>query len=632
LPQTGAPTQEHIDRMYSLVQSRYQGRNKRIKSVRDRRWNIVGPTIPKAFRKTVKEARLPYVRDLVKRGQAVLASAMPNPKRKPIDGAKVKDTKLSSKVERWLKASYRRMSRDEAVFEQITDALASDGEAVWKVTLRTKDWGEARRDEEKYPDDADSDKYLARAHKVWKNHFPFQWEHIDTQTFYPVRRGPDGFLETLEVSTRETYAVVDELGLSLTNGKIEPRLSDLGPVIAADPSFAEVIPSIDFTNTCQYAEYYNTTHCAYLVNGKIVKVEEHPYGEPPYFNPLFSPTSAKDPQYRTEGLADSILQLQDHVEEYTTIRMNWAQLTGFPVGRLRPVTEDAVLATEGDLKITWEQGGTVKAPDGFMWEWTPAPGTGSDLAALTEFFTMLIKDVSLAPILYGEAQGDLSGPAAQSLIAMARAIFGPAIENVGREFDRMGAFMLRLVDREIGVPVPVWERPGLTKTDKKTHPGGWIELGPDDIDGYYDVEHELAPVVQLERMAKAIWLADAQARGAVTMNYYREEGLGINDPEEMDKEVKVEQYRNSQPYTDAVLQEVFRRIPSLAQAAPMAAQQMMMPGAPPEAMPVQPGGPGVPMVAGVGQEMPGTGQMGGVMATMPTGGPPAGPQLTPARM
>ena len=631
---TGAPTQAEIKTILTRAKSRYDGRNARIKAVQDHRWNLTGPTIPKAFRKTTKEARLPYVRDLLKRGQAILGSQLPKPKVEP-QSRKPGDVKNASKRERYLASSYRRMDPKGLTFHNITDALCADGEAVWKLSLRMSEWAGEERDS---AGDEEDETYLARVGKIHREHYPICWEHVDTQTFYPIRQDHDGFIETVEISTRETYAVLDELGVKYEyeNGKY--RLEDLGPVISPAASMADPIPTVNLTDTCEYSEHYNMDHVTYSVDGVKIKSEKHPFRRPPYYNPLFSPTSAKDPQYRTEGLADGILQLQDHLEWITTIRLNWASLTGFPTGRIVPVTEDATLAgTEQSNKVVWEQGGIVKAPDGFKFEWVPTPGTGQELGVLQDFFKDLTDDVSLAPILYGEAQGDLSGPAAQSLIAMARAIFGPASDNLQTEFNRMASDIQWLIENVIKDDVPVFEKAGKTATEKKAHPGGWIELGPDDIDGYYEVEHEMAPVVAIERMSKAIWLADAWARGGVDAEYYREEGLGINDPEEMDRRVRTEKLRDSQPYTDALIMKFMERVSSMAppQAQPQLQQMLQpgQPGAPPAGIPVQPGGPGIPMVAGVGDSMqPGMpGPIGGAMAQMPSTTPP-GMAVAPGQM
>ncbi|HYE76681.1 MAG TPA: hypothetical protein VEI97_01715, partial [bacterium] len=112
--------------------------------------------------------------------------------------------------------------------------------------------------------------------------------------------------------------------------------------------------------------------------------------------------------------------------------------------------------------------------------------------------------------------------------------FDPGAKSMAQAFDEMAAWMLEMVERRIKAPVPVWYG------NLKKKQGEWLELDPREIEGVYRVQHVIEPVIPLERQQKAMLLADAQARGAVDMNTYREDGLGIDDPERMEDKVLIE--------------------------------------------------------------------------------------------
>ena len=74
----------------------------------------------------------------------------------------------------------------------------------------------------------------------------------------------------------------------------------------------------------------------------------------------------------------------------------------------------------------------------------------------------------------------------------------------------------------------------------------------DEVGGYYEVFHSLAPVIPMEQMQKTVWLTQGQQTGAVTMRRLREDGYGIEDPDQEDREVWIEKLEQGPVFQNAV--------------------------------------------------------------------------------
>ena len=578
------------------AQVKYAGRNKRIDDVFQRRFNLIEPRIPKNYKTIAESWKVPLVRRLLRSSQALMAANLPTPKRVPTNPESPKSREAADLIEKWLTAAYGKMGL--RAFAQLTDALPADGEAVLKATLRTHRWGDVKR----APGEA-AERYNERVETARRQRFPFVWEHVATSTYLPIDQDVDGVSEALEVTFREPRAIGAQYGLAPgQKGKLT-KLSEVGQVVRENA----------WPRACRWIEFFDRDgHFVYMADDEVVREGEHNYGRVPFYNPKFSVTSIHDPAYETEGIADPLLLLQDQICEALTIHGTWAYMAGFPIAHLVPVTEDAIPLDEKDDVIDIEPGGTITAPLGWRWEWVNLPATGRDLSILYDRLLDQANEAGLAKILSPNPDATrVSGPVAATLVAIGKSVFGPALVELAVAFDELAFWMLRMIDQEIKAPVPLWHEGS----------GKWLEIGPDDINGYYEVKHTLVPVIPMERMQNAIMLADAQARGAITMNRLREDGYNITAPDEEGDAVWLERQEASPQFNNMVMAEFMRQIgqeqgagsnaQNMAQIGQILMQlgqvlvslQMGQAGASPEQPPVQPAGEGVPMVAGVGQGM-----------------------------
>ncbi len=584
--------QAYISEISKYVEEQYSKRNERIANVTSRRLRLEPAKIPVQFKQTAAEMRSPIVSDFIRRAKMIIGGSLPMPKRQPIkEGPAAQGN--STDIEEWFTAAYQQMNSARGnTWGMITDSIVADGMAVWKLATKLNSWGNVNRN-----DDEGDDEYNDRVEEEHKSNFPFYWEHVASSTFYPIAYDEEGLSEVIEITKRQSLPVANKYGLGIKDGK----LARLGEP-AVSPMNIETAPK-----TCDVKEYWSRTHCVYMIDDTIIKISRHNYKRPPYFCALADVTGIKDVSYQGISLADPLLSIQDLLDAFITIQMNWAFLNGFPTPKLVPVDPDAFIDTKNPPVVEWKVGEMMVPPNGFTIDFLNVPPVGSDLTQLRDYLKGMADQVSLAPVLYGYAAGaDTANATTLTLISVAKSVLSEATNNIVRQFNEMGEFMLWLIDKVIQKDVPISYDDG----EKKA----WKKIGPSDIKGYYRMEHDLQPIIPSERQWKAIMLADAHQRGAVDMNTYREDGLGYTAPEKLDKKVKIEEFRNMPEYRSTLWAEIARRIQAVN---PMAQQQGT-----PANMPIGMAGPGISPLAGIQQPM----TPGGPMAAPPQGTSQPAPQ------
>lgn len=602
MPTTGLPKgdfAEYVTSRKKRLQERWKPRNQKIDEVWARRRNERAPYVPEGFRETTQEFHAPFVRDLIRRSQAIIGDRPPSPTVIPLKVGPEAQAN-ADKRELFLIAARRRMLQREDTWGMITDAFANDAEATWMIGVHLQPWGKAQGEDES------DEEFNTRTESLRRQKFPFRWEHIPSKSYLPDRFDDDGLGECQVVTSHDAIEIAEKYDLHPEKGKLVKGGKEVGAIVESD-----------YPGSCEVIRWYNRTHFATLVDDEVVEgPDEHDLGRPPIFHATFSTTSSKDPGFLTEGLADSILELQDKIENFFTAIENYIWESAFPAYQVRPVSEDAIpqYQTTGKKEIKKRPGKAIEnLPYGHVLEPVTMPPIGPDLRVMLDFLSTTLDRVSLARILYAELQGDTSGPVATSLIAMAKSIFGPGLTNLARAMDETDAFMQEMIEKKIKHPVPVWlEYEKIDGEITRRVTSDWMELTPEDIDGYYAVENKLAPIIPLEQQQRIIQLTDGMERSLVTQRRVLEEGYLINAPEKELEAVEVEKYANLEMYKQMVFAEFQRRIGQNQEAVSSGSAPVP---------PVGPGGP-VPQLAGVQQVLqpgfPGSPMM--PPAGVPTGG------------
>ncbi len=564
---TRTPTggwETYIMGLVSYLRGLYAERNKQIMEIRRHRMMEYSVNVPEKCKITASEIVLPLTFDFIRRTVAILADTIPHPKRIPLGDSSEAQVR-SSKIESWLTEAYKEMSH-QPVYQEIVDSLPADGMTVWKAYLKRHDFFVLRNPDEE-PDD-----YRKRITKHRQSKFPFAWEHIDSTTYYPVGTGED---EVLEISRRECLPLVRQYNLGMGN---DGRLTK---------SRYGVKGNVDWPESVEFIEYWNRDMYCYLADGVLVEKGEHGYGRPPYYIAYASVISDKSPNHRSISFAFPLIAIEQALSDLTTIQMNWNKMHGFPSGKLRPVSDDAIQGFDQLDEVVIKPGDIMQIPLGYDFDWISPPPAGAGMAALEDFLSGLAKEISLAPVLYGITSSNTSNAAVASMVAIAKSIFGPALINLTNQFGQMASWMLEMVDTVFEDDVPVWDSNG-KKAD-------WITISPKEIEGHYRVGHEITAVIPAEQYQKTLVLADGNQRGLIPDEVVIEDGYGYPNPEALLDKVFINEITKTNAYK-VYLWGKFMEMMGEQGGVPQEGT--------PAGIPAAPGGPGAPVVSGVGRPLP----------------------------
>lgn len=544
----------------------FQARNTKIREGRDRRFRKQRVKIPEEYRRISSEFKSPFIFDILRRVPGLVATTLPTPKVRPYtEGASAQ--KNSSLREDWLRYGSVRMDKDCSTFFKIIDAIGADGCGCWKTLLDRHMWGAYGPKGDKESDG----EYNKRVSEYHRAHWPIFREHVVTDTVYPLK-DENGIGQVLQITKDSGAVLARKYGLSFTkDGWVKGR-----------DSYAENPP-----DQAKFIEYWNREYFVYMVDDLIVKKGRHNYGDVPYFFAPLGETSSPKIEDQYFGLGWVMEPLCDKFDSFMTALENYAMISAFPYPTLKPISEMAI-ADEGQSKqVRLVQGEIYTPPMGYELVWMQPPNIHQDVIRVLDFLKNEIDRLGLAPVLYGLFQGEQSSASQQTAISVAKSILSAGINNICTEFNREARLRFRMIEL-LGEPVPIWRTDGPQRE--------WLELGPEDLHGYYEVEHTLEPVIPAEQQMRYMFLADAQARGAITMNQLREEGLSINAPEKVDMDVMVETARKSTQYQNMLFSKWIEKFHP-EEGGPYAG------GAPEANLPVAPGGVGAQGAAGLNQGM-----------------------------
>ena len=511
----------YVKQLATHLESKYGARNAYLADVRNRRFMRHKPKVPAQYQQTAATYQSPLIFDLCRKAGAMIGTQMPEPRVRPIkEGSRAQEA--SSLQEAWYAAAYRRMDEGKSEYLKHIDACIADSASVLHIRLDKHKWagktekgvtslakGEDEKDEE----------YIGRVEEHHRANFPFDWQQIPIETFYPTYDADGRLVEVVLRGERDAYPVASKYGLKKEGGKWVKEGKRVGPISPEGRS-----------GNVKFTEYWNAELMLRMLDDDVVEAKFHNYGRPPFFETRAVVTSSRDVVEEVMGLPAPLVGLQDTTDSLGTMFLNWILMTAFPTPVLRPIPGEQYVKPGNDEKLVWDIGKLITPPEGTTFEWMTLPALSGDLK---EFFNILAatsKEVGLATILSGEMpQGDVSGPAVTTMLAVAKSIFGTLVANLCKSFDEMAMFMAERIEQDIHEPVPVWER----ASNKDTKAARWIEMGPKDIKGHYVVEHSMKYVLPAEKWQRTLGLASLKNQNVPVPDekILGEEGLGISDPE-----------------------------------------------------------------------------------------------------
>ena len=595
---------KYVKELATHLETKYSARNVYLADVRNRRFMRQKPKVPEQYQQTAATYQSPLIFDLCRKAVAMIGTQLPEPKVRPIRaGSRAQDA--SSTQEAWYAAAYRRMDEGRSEYLKHIDACIADSASVMHIRMDKHKWAGKTEDGTTKlvkGEDEESEDFVGRVEEHHRSNFPFDWQQIPIETFYPTYDADGKLVEVVLRGERESYPIASKYGVKKEGGKWVKEGKRIGPVSPEGRS-----------GNVKFTEYWNGELMLRMLDDDVVEAVQHNYGHPSFFETRAVVTSSRDVVEEVMGLAAPLVGLQDTTDSLGTMFLNWIYLTAYPTPVVRPVPGEQYIPPTDDKKLVWKIGKMMVSPEGATLDWMSLPPLSGDLKEFFNILTATSKEVGLASILSGEMpQGDVSGPAVTTMLAVAKSIFGTLVANLCKTFDEMAMFMAERIEQDIHDTVPVWERGG----NKDSKAARWIEMGPKDIQGHYVVEHAMKYVLPAETMQKAMFLTSMKNQGVTVPNTkILEDGVGVSKPEEWEDAYEVEQMAMAPEIRQVKIQLALEELMGKPGSQVKPRESLGSPAQPATG----PGGPFMPQEPGV---------QTGIVPGAPNAAPP--PQANPA--
>lgn len=524
-------TEQTLKELKSTLQSDYQARDQYIRYIRAVRNGEVAVKIPKAFLDIgiAEPIKTRLSADAVKRIVAVLTTSDPIVRIRPYDqtiGAQ-EDSDLK---EKWANAALSDIERrqGESVLDSFVQDVVVDGVGFLKCLYTPHMWGDIPTlEEEEAPE-----QYLARSADYRRRTGPpFILQAPDPLTVYPVW-GDTGLVGIMEIVQRPQAELISKYKLKVA------RDGTLVPASAGGyETFLRREGSLPYVNrTSEWGEFWDESWAYYFVDGHLVHSFEHKLGRVPYFPAIGIENRSRPFRERGTSVVEELCSLELALDSLLTMKQTWAKLGAYPT-RIKVVNPDDVADAPGELEQA-VQAKPIKVELGFQEtvftgediRYLIPPPIGRDLNEMAQILRTLGDRQTIASVLYGQWPGsDSSGWMVAQLMAAAKSVYGPISKNTNRATAEMLSFLFEVIDRQIGLPVPVYGSSGKRKK-------GYLEIGPKEIRGYYQCEVERKVLVPSDEIPRGTYAAQMAQQGYMSTLRAMEKYMDVDNPtEELDR-------------------------------------------------------------------------------------------------
>lgn len=565
--------------------------------VRNRRKLLQTPYVPTPYRSSQPPLRAgqAILGDVIQREASILSQGDRNLRVIPDDENSKKEQERAALLERWTRAAFlgrpgrpSRMTEEagEDWFRLGMEAALGDGRAIWEFLPRADRWSNfaGHPDADQYQGEGGYKQFQKDRDKFLKStaQFPFEINRVDTLTYFEVRRDKR-IAEVLKVDRREKREIFPKYGIregmdsQYEYGEAYP-LKDLPPGLVG---------------TCEVVSYWAAADeprmknipglGPRLVNDVVwvVEVDGHrvdcgysigpPWHPLPYFCFNGMDSSMPDPMHKGVSVAFRLMRICDAIDELINMKMivaRWASLPAWQKTTPEGGIFDLNTGAAGAAAATGSSGSS----SGFMGSFALEMGRGYELypgqkiepvvwpqhtvtilESLKNDLTELSNLLGLPPIMRGDMpSAGAAGYLAAQLIAQAKTALAPVLDNATNCVSTMIKWLWWQVEHRFEEGVPIW-----WNGDSKGKGASWLWLKPELIDGRYDLTLELQPLLPVDKIQRQeASLNQVQAK-AISMRRHREEGLGLEDPEEEEEQIA----------TEEMLRNPMVAIPRMARAA-----------------------------------------------------------------
>jgi hypothetical protein len=605
---------EYVRELKDHLTERFAKQKAQIEHTRALRALLHEVKIPDAYKTTTEVVKTPLLADMVQRTTATLTVNEATYHATPL-GSSDQAQDISSLKEKWLPAAYRRMEQEERrrTFRMLMSAAIGDGMAVSQLLWKPQAWSPWPRRKA----DEEGEQYTKRtAEHTIKRPFPFALRDLDPLSYYYFDRDSGG---------REVL-IVKRLPLGPTAKALRVYRQD-GRWIEGQPG-KEIPPTESTSKDVEVWEHWDEGEVTYALDGEQAKVMKNPWPEPPFVDFAGLSSHERVPERSFLPVTFAFEHLIPFLDRLLTMKSNWMYMAAFPQPVLHLTLSHmqqlvSTLPPEQARANTpmVELGKLLTLYEGEDFSYASLPPVGDDLNQLLQWTMQMIDAAGMSPIMRGISPGaDATGYLANQMMTAARLAYDPITDNSQFAKAKEAWLVLWGTDHLCkGQPVPVWgEHPKKGRND-------WLMLGSKEIDGHYDIECKIEPLLPSNFIMEGQFGISQVQGGAISMKTHREKYLHISAPEDEEKQILLEKVKASPVYEDLMMKRIALKAglmwppPTPPAPPPMPGA---MPGAPvPEAMPVTPG-QGMPL----SQESV---QPSGMPAVPNNGLPGAGPQGQP---
>lgn len=599
---------QYVKELAEYLRERFAKQKKLIKLMRELRAMQHTVEVPEDYKTTAKVVRTGKLADTVQRITSTLSVNYPSWQRGLMAESET-EKRNTEMVQSWLPAAHLRMESQarRRIFRMLMDAAVSDGMAVSQILWHPEvyDPFPKRKREEMVEYGGDPEKFTARVKQFYRERaFPFSWRDIDplSYEFY------DNYQGEREVILRETVPV----GPTATSFGVEMRDGEWLPANPGAPLEADAQLSGE---TCELIQHWTKNDVVYLLDDRFVKRVEHNYGRQCIWDFAGMATSERAPDRAFLPVTFAFSELIPLLDRLITMKTNWMYLSAFPRAVLK-LSETRLKQMAGLVDGAEARGAQFSQnlsklsslillyPDE-QFEYANPPNVGVDLNQMIQLVTGMIDEAGMANLLRGNIPSGMeSGYLYNQATVSGRLAYDPITDNAKFMLGDQAAFILYAVDKlsktSKRAGIPVWGDMG---GDRK----GYLELSPSHINGMYDTEPQLEPLLPSNLIMEGTFGLNQAKGGAISMYTHRKKFLRLN-PQEEEKRIAIEEAKMMPAVRQRFLEKTMEEAGLLPVQAPT----------PP--VPPMPGIGGLPMLGPGGPE--------GAMGPPPPVEQPGMPPLT----
>lgn len=531
-------TAPELEALRKRLEDYWAARNREIEWFRRLRFMEIQPKVPVAYDSTV--IITPKAHQIIERMTGTLTT---NPIEITVPPAAntTKAQEQSSKMEKWTKLALEQLQKQAGQdnIERFVEHLLADAHACWRLLYTRDYWPKYPR--RKTGKNAETGAEYDKRTEEWKKGkpLPISWSTVDPLQVFPMF-SEMGMVCVLESDKRDVAM------LNPAKWQLKKKSPELWELMRQK---AQAQGQVEFIQI-----WYRDVRI-YAVDGEIVHRQRHRYGAPPYIYATGIGTTSRESGTMAVSVLFPLRHILPAFDTVLSQKLTACALYGWPtpiwtVAKDRPRTYDAAgNPTESRMEIV--MGETVtKYPDeeiGFL-EWK---GSVPDIDELIVILDSMVKEAGLASVLHGVDQAGQSGYRLNQLISAARSKFKPITNHTERALEQLIRALWDIVEFQIKEPVYLYS--------KGKGNSGWIGLGPEDLNGYRQVEVKLSPMMPTDAYAKSSMTINQVKTGLLDVRTALED-LGREQPEEIMDALLADEWKRDARVKAVLIEEALKRM------------------------------------------------------------------------